>query len=544
MYGFGFSGKGFGGRGKGYGRTSFRPPVEKAISMDIPDGAAGLIIGSKGSNIKELQNISGVQYVELRNERLDIGGCSTAVEEVQMRVQAKINEFRTKSRNNKTTHVHIDTEGAKFLRFSAARGHDVPADFSSFRVDREYFVLDAVSELDGLTARLNALDIGRQGKSPAECLCGLHVPRDLEKMRKSFREILDGLSSVRADKVDVQMRFGVLGFHLLGRNADDILDQQSLRQLVPHEDFKMQFSPHLRPPLDELEAILLREGFECMEKACCSVVHLVNLTAGEAYAAVFVEAVGENDGDPRTDDAKRTELLRISQCRSPQEVLEVVAGATRAAIKKAYLKKSLMVHPDKNAFAGATEAMKVLGSALETLEAGRSTSLRPPLFEVGASDKDLPKLIKLQTARAMHLQEDTVRLHGKLGYRAFVSSQSDTYNPAARTFMEQQWKNGAIVAGRTLTGDARYSIDSVRFKEKTCYSNGSFVVELEHVRQKSLSSAGSFQTRPEMSLRSEPLEQAVAFLQANPADAMGKQRAIELYMAMVAAAQGLATRIV
>jgi len=31
--------------------------------MQVPDGAAGLIIGSKGCYIKELQAIQGIEYV-------------------------------------------------------------------------------------------------------------------------------------------------------------------------------------------------------------------------------------------------------------------------------------------------------------------------------------------------------------------------------------------------------------------------------------------------------------------------------------------------
>ena len=138
-------------------------------------------------------------------------------------------------------------------------------------------------------------------------------------------------------------------------------------------------------------------------------MHLVDTIGGEGYAVVFVEPEEGQETDPRLTDAKRKELERIAKCCSAQEVLEVSPGSSPALVKKPFLKKSLMVHPDKNAFGGATEAMKILSSAVHAIEKG-DARWRPPRFVVGGAAKELPQISRFLQAKRSHFREDVVKI--------------------------------------------------------------------------------------------------------------------------------------
>jgi len=518
MFRSGYPTGGSKGRGKGFGKVSFHPrrAVDCSISMQVPDGAAGLIIGSKGCYIKELQAIQGIEYVELQGGKVDIGGTSKAVEDAQMKIQAKINKF-LRAGKNRPARLQIEAAPTVVaISFARPSGH-LAADFRANGPGRNYYVLKPASAMDGLTAQFGMLNMStHQGEGHA-----IQAPMSLEEMRAHFQEFLNEVLEMPPERIiHFEIRLGVLAFHTLSEASQNHYALQRFRALVPHKDFKMQFSAQLNFDVAEIEAKLAREGFELIDKDCCTVVHMVSLdTDGEAYTIVFVEPSQGQEGDPRMDVAKRQELERIAQCRSAAEVLEVPSNASKVQIKKAYYKKSLMVHPDKNAYQGSTEAMKVLGTALEFLENGKTSKWQPFVFKVGNTAQDMPQIAKCLTSKTKHFLEEVVRMEGRLGYRVVVSSRSETNKPDVQDFLERAWKKGSIIAGGTLEVDGHHSIDSVRFKEKTLYSDGNFYVELEVVKQKTLESAGHFQTCPEMVLRSPALEEAVAKIRANPRDA-------------------------
>jgi len=344
-------------------------------------------------------------------------------------------------------------------------------------------------------------------------------------------------------EVKVELRFGVLAFHTLGPTASRGHSLRQILLLAPHRDFKMQFSPQLKFDLEQLQDVFVRSGFELMEAGRCTLVKLVEQQSGSGYSVVFVEPTSDDTGDPRTDPRKMQELERMAKCRSSAEVLEVPSGATGAVVKKAYNKKSLLVHPDKNAFVGATEAMKVLTNARDALDNDRSQTLTPPLFKVGSAAKELPQIVQFRTRKTTHLQDDIAKTDGILGYRCSVtSSGEETDNAKARAFLERAWKQGGIVEGRELSADTNYSIDSVRVKEWMLFSNGNFSLSLETVAQKTLDGAGRFQTFPEISVAATDLSEKLRILQSGPDDCQ-KAACLKLYEELVTCADALSVKL-
>lgn len=66
--------------------------------------------------------------------------------------------------------------------------------------------------------------------------------------------------------------------------------------------------------------------------------------------------------------SEQTELVKkIKNCKNFYEVLGVTKDATDSAIKKAYKRLALQLHPDKNHAPGAVEAFKIVGNAVATL---------------------------------------------------------------------------------------------------------------------------------------------------------------------------------
>lgn len=75
-----------------------------------------------------------------------------------------------------------------------------------------------------------------------------------------------------------------------------------------------------------------------------------------------------SESRPFTPEQK-AEVIRIRKCSptSFYEILAVEKTASDGQIKKAYRKISLLTHPDKNGYAGADEAFKMVSRAFQIL---------------------------------------------------------------------------------------------------------------------------------------------------------------------------------
>ncbi|XP_055916538.1 dnaJ homolog subfamily B member 12 [Eupeodes corollae] len=71
----------------------------------------------------------------------------------------------------------------------------------------------------------------------------------------------------------------------------------------------------------------------------------------------------ENDYSSEQKDL----VKKIKNCKNFYEVLGVTKDATDSAVKKAYKRLALQLHPDKNRAPGAVEAFKIVGNAVATL---------------------------------------------------------------------------------------------------------------------------------------------------------------------------------
>ncbi|CAJ1378077.1 unnamed protein product [Effrenium voratum] len=272
------------------------------------------------------------------------------------------------------------------------------------------------------------------------------------------------------------------------------------------EDYKSQFSPQLS--VKNLLEVLLQEGFEFMEEGTCTNVKLLDGDT-QADSKISFMDVPKNSADPRLSDVKRGELERIRKCKTSAEVLELQPGATASAAQKAFFRKSVLVHPDKNGFPGATEAMKILSSAREAAEKGRSDQRLEVAFDVGEAPAELPQLLSFRRQTKVE-QADFWKLDGQLGFRSAITAETEVDDPKARSFLESAWRNGEMMEKGKLKADKVFSIEAVRYKQWKAYSNGVLRVMLNEVKQKSFNTRGQFGTFPEITLTSSALDEAMA----------------------------------
>jgi len=501
------------GRGKGRGSSAFM------CSLDIPPQAVGPVLGPGGQTIKTLQAMEGIDYVSVSDGEVLIGGrLPEAVDKVKDHIQALIHRSDIKLRRG-AVQIYMDADTSS-VRFSAVHPRKMLANFEPYLVPGRQFMLLSRAG-DDLSAALAGLRVSPQNMPET-----VVKKWSMELMVEAFQELL--LQSKEPLKVEI--RLGVLAFHSLSHDASRTASIADFLCFSPGKDYKTQFCPQLKKA--NLESELLKEGYELCEAGTCTKVGLVDAEGKTKSKVTFVDA--DRGIDPRHAEEKRKELERIRRCRTPAEVLGLPPGAAAVEAKKAFFKKSLLVHPDKNVLPGAGEAMKVLVAAREAAEKGRGNQhLEIPHFEIGEPPIGLPQMLSFTQKRQL-FQGDVSKLDGELGFRSDVFAEFHVDDPKATGFLESAWKSGAIKEGGQLLSSKVYSIESVRMKTWKLLTNGPIRVSLEEVKQKSIETCGDFGTYPEITLSSAPLDELMSKVQDVPSTQEGAQFFQELVSSAVA----------
>lgn len=123
---------------------------------------------------------------------------------------------------------------------------------------------------------------------------------------------------------------------------------------------------------------------------------------------------GEN-ADRDVTDEMRAAVAAVSSARGYYAVLGVEQSADASALKRAYRRKVLALHPDKNVAAGAEEAFKRVGRAFEVL----SDTRRRTTYDATGVDPD--DSAPVQRRRRTHAHP-----HGHFAtHQTFTGSDAD-----------------------------------------------------------------------------------------------------------------------
>ncbi|CAE7861917.1 dnajc27-a [Symbiodinium microadriaticum] len=467
--------------------------------------------------------MEGIDYVSVSDGEVLIGGrLPEAVDKVKDHLQALIHRSDVKLRRGKVqTYMDADTSS---VYFAALHPRKMLANFEPYLVPgRQFMLLSRAS--DDLSAAFAGLRVSPQNMPET-----VVKKWSMELMAESFQELLHSREPLK-----VEIRLGVLAFHSLSHDASTTESFADFLRLCPGKDYKKQFCPQLKKT--NLESEFLQEGYELCEAGTCTKVGLVDAEGKTKSKVTFVDV--DSGIDPRHAEEKRKELERIRRCKTPAEVLGLLPGAAAVEAKKAFFKKSLLVHPDKNVLPGAGEAMKALVAAREAAEKGRANEpLEIPNFEIGAPPMELPQMLSFTQKRQL-FQGDVGKLDGELGFRTDVFAEDHVNDPKATAFLESAWKSGAIKEGGQLRSNKVYSIDSVRMKTWKLLTNGPTRVSLEEVKQKSIETCGDFGTYPEITLSSAPLDELIS----SGKGAQSPQDALQSFQELVSSAVALCKRL-
>ena len=510
------------------GSRSYHQSSNVTSAVPVPSGFEGLIIGPRGSSIKELQAMSGVDFVRLQDGVLKIGGESNgAVKRVEFIVREKINKAITMVSCRLIKQHHLDFgcpgEKVKYLEYDSIKD-TCPISFAPY-----------LSETGGDSTTLSMLSkVSRDDEDLLEnqlaklsliesCLYKARgfsrLPLNLNKASSDYVESLNNIDHSNLAHLKVELRFSGCCYLDVDSTSLGGGYPLSVEDVVKCRDrMKSQFSMSINIPGEVLQRVAEENGFVLVDEVKLSVVHLVATEARTYFNAAFYEDVKigatEEKVDQRLTETKKTELVRISKCNTARAILETPQGAPSSAVKKAWKKKNMLVHPDKNAFIGATEAAKFVQMAKSDL-LGESTSSRdntytPPLFDVSdpSNAVTLPKLERVLEGNIKHFMMDTIVDSSKLGQRFVAVTQKPVETQSFKSFLEKAWKNGEITAGGELSMDKSYIIEAVRLKSSKMFNDGEFDLKLELVKMKTTHSLGEFTQFPELVLTYPALTKA------------------------------------
>ena len=504
--------------------------------IPIPAGAEGIIIGSRGSNIKELQALPGIKFVNLRNGQLSIGGDDAeSVAVVEFRVREKLNKLLNGPQRD-LRQIHYDMEqNATLVEFlPILRGGLV-----SFA---HQGLLQAAGH-DLHTLRPVILSLEEQfgnlavttGNFPYRAKNVSRLVRNPDVIVQDFKSVL---GEPNFPDIKIEVRFSGTAFHHISSSMHGT-KMPVHRILEDYQDYRTQFSVALNIPCAALQQALEKAGFDNIGQDTCTVVHIEDPILRTGYKAKFIEdhtdPVTEESTDSRLTEEKRLELERISKCSGPNEILQVSASPKKSDVLKAYKKKHMLVHPDKNCFPGATEAAKFVGMGkADLLDSRKNHDYEPPLFETGSSNTNqLPKLIELsdKKGKAKHLLFDTIKVKAEdaIGTRLEIATKELAKNPPLVEFLEKAWRDGEIKTGGVLSIDKEYMVEAVRIKKNTYYSDGEYDIKLELVKQKATESLAQFSEFPEVSMKCGALEDAIDVLRENPGNSAQLDTVLQIF---------------
>lgn len=465
--------------------------------VDVPPNACGLIVGKGGRNVKELQQMSGIEHIRVDFERgsVKIVGNEAGIVAVKHRIDQAIvlavNSDGYFPEATLTCLLLSNYTAIKFQRVSKAREYVVRSE--QLDANRQYFSFDSL-DVD-LDERLDALDLAKHNAQTGESdfVAGFDPSHYMlffgDVIRKNLSELSDASVST-----SIGVNFGKTF-------VSSVPEDKQGRTLSLDEVFKIGYGRRgLRPEfvrnfnLDKRASLssAIEGEYEELSSGKFIVVHCVSQRSKKRYNIKFRLNGSKVDANPTSDIIKR-----ISTAKTYFSVLGVPSNATIRQIRIAFRRKALEVHPDKNADVFAEKAMKIVNEAWECLQ---DNSKRAAYLRLPPSEQRPENVFKYSSVTAEPFPEiESFKSRGRrlalcTVLKAATQSEFRTTIETARDEavdhtmlrkLQNAWDE------RSDDGKMRFPdgtgdwliVETVRYKKRMTLTNGTFILTMDEVTE-------------------------------------------------------------
>ena len=358
-------------------------------SYQIDRKNAGLVIGPKGAGIREIKNLSGVLDVRFDTRHpgdtcpLIIKGVSENVcNEAFLVVQQRWifgNSFKKNKPGIEQVFIDVGSHQKIILKPKSDES-------TSKIIARDFFVQGGVNkekflfsgyETKTVEDDLDSLNLSNQSEGTS-----YWMQMSMDAFTSTLNKALEKMNDEERRSFDLNVTPGKYSFLCdKGRWNREIIPDRSghiAKKTFKAKNIQPVFSNALKREFcQHLAKSLQIHGFSNLNEGSPEQFTRVHLIAGEQEEQFSVDlALDEHlqeldeNSDLRVSEDKKKAVESIFKART---ILEVM-GNTELKPKIAFYKLSLLVHPDKNAHPGATEAFKKLQHAYEKMSAGEKDS--------------------------------------------------------------------------------------------------------------------------------------------------------------------------
>ena len=357
---------------------------------------AGLVIGTKGAGIRELEKIAGVVNVRFDSRRegetcpLTVKAtsedvCDAVYNEVQERIDSTKHKkgIFSKAPKPPVTRVYIEIEENMKIclkpKSDVQNSKIITRDATVKRYGNKEIFLFSGYEVQGIEEGLDRLRITSD-----------HAVK-LDWMQMSMED-LKGTLNAAFKKMNEEER-KTFDFNVSpGKFTFVSNNERGRKYIIPDkngnvgkESFKAKniapmYSNALKRNIyPEVTRNLQLLGFSNLNEGSPEQFTIVHLLAGENQERFSVVlALDENleelseKSDQRMSKEKKKAIEDVFKARTIHEVM----GNTHLYPKIAFHKLSLLLHPDKNSHPGATDAFKKLQHSYQEMSSGKSNSTK------------------------------------------------------------------------------------------------------------------------------------------------------------------------
>ncbi|KAI8996130.1 hypothetical protein BC832DRAFT_302212 [Gaertneriomyces semiglobifer] len=481
-----------------------RRAIERTIP--VPPGAEGFIIGRGGENVKRLRATPCIRRVNVTDGQVSIiGETDAAIDQVETVIKQSIQQYLAR-----TSQTH-----GYFPEFSLLCLEDVDEHSLLEFVDSEVVITQGADErkvkahvfevvgseepdeLETLADRMGRL--GFDDKKVFVAAAKQEMVHDhLLSMLKTMPLFDPASEASRADELRLKVKANIgKTFFTRHPHSDSPV---AVRGLVGPfgKNYNFRFSTDLLKEMDmmRLRGWLGRNGFEKIRERSTIVVHLVDMVTRQNSLLTL------RPDDTTIDSVSKEEHEQVRQILSANGFSEAL-GLTEAECKdpaklmKAFRKRGLQVHPEKNAHPGAALAFRILEECYTTLKGApeRATAANFQLIEAeerakykaneAIPSRKLPKVYKY----AVSLKRDGFISFLNPGLRPDVRVELRTYKVEPQidaemmNTLEKAWQQRTDDGFLTFGAD-RKQVRLVRNKNVETWSNGTVLLKLQKVSHK------------------------------------------------------------
>ncbi|KAJ3177494.1 hypothetical protein HDU85_005861 [Gaertneriomyces sp. JEL0708] len=474
--------------------------------IPIPPGTEGLIIGRGGENVKRLRATPRIRRVNVTDGQVSIlGETEAAIDQVETAIQQSIQQSLAR-----TSQTH-----GYFPEFSLLCLEDIDEHSLIEFVDSEVVITQdsherraqahvfqvvggaEPDELDTLADRMGRL--GLNDKKVFVAAAKQEMVHDhLLSMLKTMPVLDPASEASRTDEFRLKVKANIgKTFFTRHPHSDSPV---AVRNLVGPfgKDYNFRFSPDLLKEVDmtRLRSWLGRNGFEKITERSTIVVHLVDMIT--SHNSLLTLRPDDTTANVISKE-EHEQVRRIISAGGFSEALGLTEAECKdpTKLKIAFRKRSLQVHPEKNAHPGAALAFRILQECYTTVKDApeRATTAHFQSIEIEGRAKykaseELPSRKLPQVYKyAVSQKRDGFISFLKPGLHPDVRVELRTYEVEPQIDVEMTNTLEKAWQQRTEDGFLTFGTDQkqvrlVRYKNAETWSNGTVLLKLEKVSHK------------------------------------------------------------